>query len=109
VFRKAAPAYDLQAASHLLAQAQETGRKVAVITRYHGQFGFYGRLKQPVLYIEPDKVPDWARRHPDAYLVMVYRKGEPVYPQSVFTQPYRSGYLVIREGRAVAADPALPR
>ena len=109
VFRKAAPAYDLQAASRLLAKAQEEGREVAVITRYHGQFGFYGRLQQPLLYIAPENVPGWAKRNPDAYLVMVYRKGEPVYPQSVFTQPYRSGYLVIREGRAVAADPALPR
>ena len=109
VFRKAAPAYDLQAASQLLVKAQQQGRKVAVVTRYHGQFGFYGRLTQPVLYIPADKVLAWAEQHPQGYLVMVYRDGRIDYPKGIFTQPYRGGYLVIREGRAVVARPALPQ
>jgi len=109
VFRKAAPAYDLQAASRLLAQAQAAGREVAVLTPYHGQFGFLGRLTQPVLYIPASVVVAWAQQHPDAYLVMVYRDGQADFPRAVFAQPYRSGYLVIREARAVTANPDLPR
>jgi 4-amino-4-deoxy-L-arabinose transferase-like glycosyltransferase len=109
VFRKAAPAYDLQAASRLLAEAQAGGREVAVMTPYHGQFGFHGRLTQPVLYIPADRVVAWAQQHPDAWVVMVYRGGQAGFPQGVFTQPYRGGYLVIREARAVTANPDLPR
>jgi hypothetical protein len=90
-------------------KAQEEGRKVAVITRYHGQFGFYGRLKQPVLYIPADGVLAWAEQHPQGYLVMVYRDDLDDYPKGLFTQPYRGGYLVIREGKAVLANPELPR
>jgi len=109
VFRKAAPAYDLRSASQLLMGAQEEGREVAVITRYHGQFGFYGRLEQPLLYIPADRVLAWAAQHPQGYLVMVYRDGPDDYPKGIFTQPYRGGYLVIREGRDVVANPALPQ
>ena len=108
VFRKAAPAYDLQAASHLLAQAQAEGRKVAVMTRYHGQFGFYGRLTHPVLTIPADRIMAWAALHPDAYVVLVYRDERSDYPSALYSQPYRGGYLVIREAQAITANPDFP-
>ena len=111
VFRAAAPAYDLRAASEVLARAQQQGRTVAVIDRYHGQFGFYGRLMQPILYIreDSDSVMAWAARHPDAYLVLSYRDRRDDYPQAVFSQPYRGGDLVIREARTVTAPADLPQ
>ena len=108
VFRKAAPAYDLQAASRLLAERQAAGHPVAVLTRYHGQFGFYGRMTQPVLYIPAERVMAWAGQHPDAYLVMVYRDGRDEYPPAVFSQPYRGGHLVISEARMITAHADLP-
>ncbi len=108
VFRPAAPAYDLQAASRLLARAQQAGRTVAVTSRYHGQFGFYGRLTQPILYIPDDSVVAWAAQHPDACLVLVYRDGRDEYPRALFSQPYRGGRLVISEARAITAPADLP-
>ena len=108
VFRKAAPAYDLQPASQLLAQAQAQGRPVAMMTRYHGQFGFYGRLDQPVLYIPANRIRVWAMQHPDALLVIAYRDGRDDFPQAIFSQPYRGGQLVIREARTVTDAADLP-
>ena len=108
VFSKAAPAYDLQAASELLARAQQQGRTVVVTDGYHGQFGFYGRMTQPILYIRENYVVAWAAQHPDAYLVLVYRNRRHDYPQAVFSQPYRGGDLVIREARTITEHTDLP-
>ncbi len=52
VFRTAAPAYDVQAASRVIAGAQADGLQVAIATRYHGQFGFAGRLSRPLLQLD---------------------------------------------------------
>ena len=101
VFRVAAPAYDVQSASHVIASAQAAGRTVAIDARYHGQFGFAGRLTQPLLQLEADGALAWAAHHPQDYLVVITRSAVEEYPKAVFTQPYRSGYLLILTGDAV--------
>mgnify|MGYP000641596541 CR=1 FL=1 len=57
LFPPARPAYDLREASELIARAQADGRPAASIGRYHGQFQFYGRLRQRVapLAISPTR------------------------------------------------------
>jgi 4-amino-4-deoxy-L-arabinose transferase-like glycosyltransferase len=117
VFRTAAPAYDLRAASHLVAAAQEAGRPIISLSGYHGQFGFYGRLTEPLESIDSRLGPAWARRHPDGYMIAYY-SGKPYsgklysgkqasHPGRVFTQFYRGGYLVVWKGSSIAADPDL--
>jgi len=117
VFRSAAPAYDLRAASHLVAAAQEAGRPIISLSGYHGQFGFYGRLTEPLESIDSRLGPAWARRHPDGYMIAYY-SGKPYsgklysgkqasHPGRVFTQFYRGGYLVVWKGSSIAADPDL--
>jgi hypothetical protein len=107
VFRIAAPAYDLQAASRMIATAQAEGRRVASVRRYHSQFEFYGRLTQPVIQLKIDQALAWAEQHPDGYLVVIDKGSLEKYPKAVFTQPYRSGYLAVWEGRAVVDNPAV--
>jgi 4-amino-4-deoxy-L-arabinose transferase-like glycosyltransferase len=107
VFRSAAPAYDVQSASRVIATAQAAGRTVAIASRYHGQFGFAGRLTQPLLQLQADGVLAWAAQHPQDYLVVITRSAAEEYPKAVFTQPYRSGYLLILTGAAVTNDPAV--
>jgi 4-amino-4-deoxy-L-arabinose transferase-like glycosyltransferase len=107
VFRAAAPAYDLRAASRLVAQAQAEGREVAAVKKYHGQFGFYGRLVRPLQQLDATTATDWATRHPQGYLVITSGDMPDELPDAVYTQPYRSGYLAILEGRAVSSNPAL--
>ena len=107
VFRTGAPAYDVQSASRVIARAQAGGREVAIATRYHGQFGFAGRLTQPIVQLEADRTLAWAAEHPQDYLVVITRSAVEEYPKAVFTQPYRSGYLFILTGDAVVNDPAV--
>jgi 4-amino-4-deoxy-L-arabinose transferase-like glycosyltransferase len=108
MFTAAAPAYDLRPISRLISQAQAEGHEVALADQYHGQFGFYGRLVQPLEQLDDATLEAWAQRHPQGYLVMVVRSPDE-FPDAVYTQPYRSKYLVIREGRAISGDPAPPR
>jgi 4-amino-4-deoxy-L-arabinose transferase-like glycosyltransferase len=107
VLRIGAPSYDLKQASRLLAQAQADGRPVAVLDRYHGQYGFYGRLTEPVVQLQPGQARDWARQHPRGYLVITARKSTAAPVPSVFAQPYQSGYLAILDA-AVVVESDLP-
>jgi len=109
IFTTATPAYDLQPASRVIARAQAAGHEVACASRYHGQFGFPGRLLQPVVQLEAGGVLQWASQHPKDYLVVITRSAAAVeaYPKAVFTQPYRSGYLLILTGDAVVNNPAV--
>ena len=105
VFGPAAPAYDLRAASRLLATAQAAGRPVANLAPYHGQFHFYGRLRQPLVSLSPEQAMVWARSHPDGYLVAYYQDAARNAPGAVFVQPYRGGSLTVWEGGTIAAHP----
>jgi hypothetical protein len=105
VYRTAAPAYDLKDAAEVIAAAQADGLEVAMATRYHGQFGFPGRLSRPLLQLDAESLPGWAAGHPRDYLVVILRTTLDQYPKAVFTQPYRSGYLGIWTGGVVAAHP----
>jgi 4-amino-4-deoxy-L-arabinose transferase-like glycosyltransferase len=109
VFTTAAPAYGLHSASRVIASVQAAGHEVASVSRYHGQFGFLGRLTQPLVQLEAGAVLPWAARHPHDYLVVITRSASAheAYPKAVFTQPYRSGYLLILTGAALANNPAL--
>jgi len=107
VLRIGAPAYDLKQASRFIADAQAAGHPVATLERYHGQFGFYGRLTEPVLQLAPEEARRWAQQHPDGYLVISARGSIAQPPDALFAQPYQSGYLAILAGRSVAEDPGL--
>jgi len=107
IFRTAAPAYDLQAVSRVIAAAQAEGHSVASVSHYHGQFGFAGRLLQPLERLEAGSALAWAARHPDDLLVVITGKTPEQYPMAVFTQPYRSEYLAVLTGRMLVENPAV--
>jgi 4-amino-4-deoxy-L-arabinose transferase-like glycosyltransferase len=107
IFRTAAPAYDMQAVSRAIATAQANGLNVASVSRYHGQFGFTGRLQQPLVQLDAGGALAWAGQHPDDLLVVITGKSPEQYPMAVFTQPYRSEYLAVLTGRALTEHPAV--
>jgi hypothetical protein len=107
IFRTAAPAYDVQAVSRVIATAQAAGRRVASVAHYHGQFGFAGRLQQALVQLDGDSALAWAAQHPDDLLIVMTGKKPQQYPKAVFTQPYRSGYLAVWDGRTVIENPAV--
>ena len=77
------------------------------MSRYHGQFGFYGRLARPLEQLDAATAVSWARRHPEGYLMETSGDIPGEFAEAVYSQPYRSGYLVIWEGRAVSNNPGL--
>jgi len=104
VLRIGAPYYDLKQASRMLAEAQADGRPVAVLDRYHGQYGFLGRMTAPVTQLQPEQARAWAREHPNGYLVITARKSTAMPGPSVFAQPYQGGYLAILDAAIVAQN-----
>ncbi|MGD2112171.1 MAG: glycosyltransferase family 39 protein, partial [Gammaproteobacteria bacterium] len=89
VFRPAAPAYDLRAVSRLIATAQAAGSPVANLAPYHGQFHYYGRLRQPLITPAAGQAVVWARTHPHGYLVAYYPGAAGESSQAEFVQRYR--------------------
>jgi 4-amino-4-deoxy-L-arabinose transferase-like glycosyltransferase len=112
VLRIGAPAYDLKAASALIARVQSRGHPVAVTGLYHGQFGFYGRLTRPLQEVAVPQLADWVRTHPGGYVVLTGRESGAGNPGVVYHQPYQGGYLAIagplRTGSDLAQLPGLP-
>jgi hypothetical protein len=106
LFTAASPAYDMRPIGRFIAQAQAQGRKVAVADRYHGQFGFPGRLLQPLEQLDATTLAAWVQQHPQGYLVMAMPRPD-TFADAVYTQPYRGRYLAIREGRTVRDAPTL--
>jgi len=104
VLRIGAPAYDLKAASTVIARAQAQGHPVAVAQRYHGQFGFYGRLTRPVQEVSGQQLGAWSRAHPDGYVVLTGKASSAGCPGVVHDQPYQSGYLTIVSTQAAGND-----
>jgi len=91
----------MQNASQVIAQLQADGHAVAVQARYQGEFGFYGRLQQPLIQLAPGTAAAWAVAHPDDYLVLAGRDLPTQRPEMIFTQAYRSRELAIIRGRAL--------
>lgn len=97
-----APRFRLQDAALYVGEQQMQGRPVAVIGHYHGEFGFYGRLSQPVKSLWPLQVEDWLRANPDGLLVVKARRitvDASLPPE--FDQPYRGDHLLMYRADAL--------
>jgi len=98
--------YDLRPMSHTLHGLQESGRPLAWLGKYHGQFHFLGRLRTR---IEPlagsDRLHGWLDANPDGYLLVNYRTASPDVPDSLQVQPYRGGKLVLWPAVQLLRDP----
>jgi 4-amino-4-deoxy-L-arabinose transferase-like glycosyltransferase len=92
VMQALGPRYDLRAVAAQVAQAQAAGAPVAYVGRYHAQFSFLGRLRQPLAELHTGQLPGWAAAHPDGS-VAVECDGEPPSVPGVYQQPHRSGSL----------------
>lgn len=66
----AAPAYDLRGFSARLGELQAARHPIAHVGKYHAQFHFLGRLREPLAEIQVKDARRWARAHPDGYLII---------------------------------------
>jgi len=107
VFSAAAPAYDLKTVSKQIAAYQAEGRDVAWRKKYHSQFHFLGRLKQPIQVVKNRPLREWFADHPDGVMIMTYKRPPPADLPALFRQPFRGGYLVIWDHEAIKTGNSL--
>ena len=104
IMRPAAAAYDLGPAARVIARLQAEGRPVANVGRYHAEFQFLGRLREPVAEIPSSDARRWAASHPDGALVTYPDQWPLRAPAALtFAQAYENGALVIQGSREALA------
>lgn len=95
VFAVLGPRADLKRAAQFVHRVQLDGRDVAYVGFYQAEFGFLGRLTQPITSIETAQIDEWARNHPNG-LVVGRSKRLPVNDAAVvYRQAYRSDELLM--------------
>lgn len=95
------PAFDLSAAAVEVRELQSSGRPVAYVGDYNGDFHFLGRLTEPLPVIEPNAIQGWAAEHRDGYLVgRLPETGTP----AIFEQQLRGKPLVVVEAARVGSS-----
>lgn len=65
-----APKLDLEPVALAVARAQADGRAVLYVGNYQGEFGFLGRLREPVQSLPVDAAQPWLSAHPDGLVVV---------------------------------------
>jgi 4-amino-4-deoxy-L-arabinose transferase-like glycosyltransferase len=88
----AARDYDLEPVGDFLAFHQEAGHPVAHIGKYHGQYHFAGRLREPFEIVStPQEARRWLRQHPGGRVVGTFRGlPPPILGQPDFEHRFRS-------------------
>lgn len=104
VLRPLAPAYDVAPMAGEIARYQAQGRPVANEGKYHAQYQFAGRLRQPLEALYAHRLADWLESRPDGVAVVYLSREEDPKPyQALFSHPYRGGTSLLIDRRGAAA------
>lgn len=63
------PGLDLRPIAQRLKSLEDTGRPVAHVGKYHGQYQFLGRLARPLESVREEAIGAWLAEHPNGYVV----------------------------------------
>ncbi|RMD65339.1 MAG: phospholipid carrier-dependent glycosyltransferase [Alphaproteobacteria bacterium] len=97
--------YDL---SRLARQLEAGSGPLAMAPDYAGEFGFLGRILQPVDIVAMNRVRQWLDSHPDGRLVIRYARGRaPLEWAPIWVQPYRSRQIGIWAAPSETPVPSL--
>jgi 4-amino-4-deoxy-L-arabinose transferase-like glycosyltransferase len=96
------PRYDIEQAARIVKQAQDAKRSVAFVGNYHAEFGFLGRLTEPIVALEAVQVDEWVRRNPNGVVIGRRKRLEASGGSIVFRQSYRSDELLVVDCRGWA-------
>jgi 4-amino-4-deoxy-L-arabinose transferase-like glycosyltransferase len=110
--RVAFEAYDVHPIARQLAALQQAGHPIAHADKYHGQFQFVGRLREPLVELpHREALLEWARSHPDGRVV-VYSAAPLVDKDGAraeFEQRFRSRYVSVWKASALEGLPQAGR
>jgi hypothetical protein len=79
-----------------LGQQQKDNHPLAAIGNYQGQFGFYGRLQQPITPVTFDSAKAWALENPSGLIITKRERksGDPA-PIDLRRQTFNDDWTVI--------------
>ncbi len=97
-------AFDLAPAARYIAGLQDQGYRFANVSKYHGQYHFLGRLKEPIDQIRAIEAGTWVRNHPRGK-VIAYYYNLPDGLNPDFVQAFRGRKIAVLDASVVAANP----
>ena len=95
--------YDMRDFSAYVGKLQRSGIPIAFVGKYHGTFGFLGRLEKPLDVISGEQVRQWAARHPGGCIIADEndpRPGDNAVPE--YEHPYGLHLLKVWKCRSFA-------
>ncbi|MBO31484.1 MAG: hypothetical protein CMM74_00690 [Rhodospirillaceae bacterium] len=99
-------AYNLQPLANHLAAAQGEGYVIANKDKYHGQYNFLGRLKNPVVFTDSKLLPSWLKKNPKSKVVS-YHYQSPAKFNPEFFQEFRGRFIAVWDGEMLSGNPAM--
>jgi 4-amino-4-deoxy-L-arabinose transferase-like glycosyltransferase len=94
---------DLQPIAAFLQEVERSGRPLAYLGHYQGQFHFLGRLEQPIDEVTPTRLAAWTRDHPGGLVIQEERRI--TGGVALRTWPYRGGVIAVRQTNGVLTAP----
>ena len=87
---------DLEPLGRYLGQQQKDNHPLAAIGNYQGQFGFYGRLQQPIARVTLVSAKAWAQQNPSGLIVAKSeRRSGDSAPIDLRKQTFNDDWMVI--------------
>jgi 4-amino-4-deoxy-L-arabinose transferase-like glycosyltransferase len=94
-FTEVAHAFDLRPIARYVASAQRSGRPIAIMAEYHGQFTFLGRMQRPLRVQPVDGALNWLQADFRRVIVMTMPDIPDRWMLTEYSQPYRGRTLAI--------------
>ena len=91
-------------ASHIAA-LQRDGTPLAHLGKYHAQYNFAGRLREPIEILDGPELPVWVAAHPRGQVITIERQRHPGGASGPSYQaPFRGAWVQIWRGDALVAE-----
>ncbi|TAK62288.1 glycosyltransferase family 39 protein [Methylobacter sp.] len=109
-FEVKADRYDTKPAAQAIAALMDENRAIAYYgSKYHGQYHFAGRLKQPIDAISNfTDLYNWAEHHQSGYIIVTYQDAEALpLPLISSRYPFKGQNIGFLSCQALLANPGL--
>lgn len=108
-FEVKADRFDTKPAARTIAALMNENKAIVFYgDKYHGQYHFAGRLKQPITHISNfADLYEWAKHHQDDYIIVTYKDSEPLSPWIIsYHYPFRNINMALLSSRVLLANTA---
>lgn len=109
-FEVKAERYDTKAAAQTIGTLMDENRDIAFYgSKYHGQYHFSGRLKQPITVIPSfADLSAWAEQHQTGYIIVTYQDAEALSPSLISHHyPFKGQNIGLMSCRVLLENPGL--